>query len=351
MNPLARRLTTSVVVFALAAGVALAGNPGMAIAEGRQHIQNKEYNRAVKSLQDAIPDAAHLQEPQRTQAMAALYFYTALAFNSMNDPAKTRESLEQFFHFNPQLNTIDPAKFDATFVARFTEVKKAMERESSTNFEAAYPGYLTFAEETPRERPLKHWGEGPEMILLGVAEEKTQWKRLRDDAARRSFIDDFWQRRDRTQDTQENEFRTDFLRRVAFADHTFVTEKTRGSLTDRGRVFVLLGPPKVIRQNNLSQADGARVIGRPGPITAAQGSGSRASFAAMQLSEANLLNPLSDPVVKGKVERWVYNRDQLPKSFPDDYVVFKFITEEGYGDSVLQRDFLALKVLKDAGHM
>ena len=91
MTPLALRLTTSVAVLALAAGVAFAGNPAMAIAEGRQQIQNKDYNRAVKALQDAIPDAAQLQEPQRTQAMAALYFYTALAFNGMEDAAKTRE--------------------------------------------------------------------------------------------------------------------------------------------------------------------------------------------------------------------------------------------------------------------
>lgn len=354
MNPLALRLTTSVVVLVLAAGVAFAGNPAMAIAEGRQQIQNKEYSRAVKSLQDAIPDAAQLQEPQRTQAMAALYFYTAIAFNGMEDVAKTRESLEQFFHFNPKLNTIDPAKFDATFVTRFKEVRAAMERESSTNFEAAYPGYLTFSAEGPSERPLEQWGEGPDMVLLGTAEEKTRWRRLRDAADRRSFIDDFWQRRDRTPETEENEFRTGFLRRVAFADHTFVTEKTRGSLTDRGRVFVLLGPPKLIRQNNLTESDGARVIGRPGPVTAAQGLGLRASmasFAAMQASETNRLTPLTDPVVKGKVERWVYSRDQLPKTFPDDQVAFKFITEEGYGDSVLQRDFLALKVLKDAGHL
>jgi len=351
MNPLALRITTSVAVLALSAGVALAGNPAMSIAEGRQQIQNKDYVRAVKALQDAIPDAAQLQEPQRTQAMAALYFYTALAFNGMEDVAKTRESLEQFFHFNPNLNTIDPAKFDATFVTRFKEVRAAMERESSTNFEAAYPGYFTFSAEGPSERPLEQWGEGPDMVLLGTSEEKSHWRRLREAADRRSFIDDFWQRRDRTPETQENELRTGFIRRVAFADHTFVTEKTRGSLTDRGRVFVLLGPPKLIRQNNLSESDGARVIGRPGPVTAAQGSGSRASFAAMQLSEANRLNPVTDPVVKGKVERWVYSRDQLPKTFPDDQVAFKFITEEGYGDSVLQRDFLALKVMKDAGHM
>ncbi len=350
MSSIARKFITSMAVVMLAATVALAGDPAAAIGAGRQHIQNKEYDAAVKVLQDAVPDAAILAEPQRTLAMSALHFYTAVAFNGMNDEVKTRESLEQFFHFNPKLNTIDPSKFDASFVRRFNEVRAALQRESSTLFETAYPGYRTFSEETPRERPLEQWGEGPEMVLLGTAEEKKQWKKLHDDAERRLFIEEFWRRRDRTPDTEENEFRTGFLRRVAFADYTFVTEKTRGSLTDRGRVFALLGPPKIVREANLTERDGARVIGKGGPVTAA-GGGSRASFAAMQVSETNLLTPSLDPAIKGKVERWVYSRDQLPKTFPDDQVVFKFVTEEGYGDSVLQRDFLPLKALRDASQM
>ena len=347
-------MNTFAAVLLLATSI-VARDPGAAIAEGRQQIQNKDYVRAVKTLQDAIPDAAQLAEPKRAQAMGALYFYTAIAFNGMNDAAKTRESLEQFFHFTPNLNTIDPAKFDPNFVKQFNEVKQAMQRESSTNFDAAYPGYLTFAEEVPSERPLEQWGAGPELALLGTAEEKAQWKKLRDDVDRRSFIESFWSKRDRTPDSEENEFRRDFLRRVAFADQTFLTEKTRGSMTDRGSVFVLLGPPKLIRQGSLTEADGARVIGRSGPTAAPQGgTGVRvamASFAAMQASENNLTTPVLTPTVKGKMERWVYGREQLPKSFPDDQVVFKFVTEEGYGDGVLQRDFMALKAIKDAGHM
>ena len=84
-----------VVVLILAASPAWAGDPAAAIGAARQALNNKQFDQAVKLLQDVVPDAANLAEPQRTQALAALHFYTALAFHGMNDAAKTREELEQ----------------------------------------------------------------------------------------------------------------------------------------------------------------------------------------------------------------------------------------------------------------
>jgi hypothetical protein len=44
-------------------------------------------------------------------------------------------------------------------------------------------------------------------------------------------------------------------------------------------------------------------------------------------------------------------RDQLPHGVPDAEVAIKFITQEGYGDHVLQREFMVNKVLADASTM
>ena len=340
------------VALAFIAVSLLAADPGVALAAGRQHIANKQYEAAVRVLQDAVPNAAAMTEPNRSQAMAALHFYTALAFSGMKDDRNTRDALEHFFFLSPNMKKIDPSKFDAEFVRHFNEVSAAMTTERPAAFDAAYPAYKTFRDETPQERPLDQWGTGPEMTLLGTADEKAEWRRLRDEGERRQFIENFWKRRDRTPGDDANEVRTELLRRIAFADQTFVTESTRGALTDRGRVFVLLGPPSIVRNANLTERDGARVVGKRGPVTAAApGPGGRASWAAMEVSERALLTPSLDPTVKGKVERWIYGRDQLPKGFPDDQVSFKFLTEEGYGENVLQRDFMALKALKDAGQV
>ena len=340
----ARKLLVTLAVVLIAA-VAFAGDPGAALSTGRQHIANNQFEAAVKVLQDAVPDAAALAEPNRTKAMAALHFYTAIAFAGMkNADANAREALEHFFFLSPNMNKIDATKFDPNFVRLFNEVSAAMAKERPTAFDGAYPAYKTFRDEVPQERPIEKWGEGPELTLLGTAEEKAEWRRLRDDAAREKFIENFW--------TTRSDRKADFLRRVAFADQAFVTEKMRGSMTDRGRVFVLLGAPKIVRFGSLNQAEGGRVVGKRGPITASEpGPGGRASWAAMEMNERAMLTPNLDPAVKGKVERWIYSRDQLPKEFPDDQVVFKFVTEEGYGENVLQRDFLALKALKDAGQV
>ena len=336
------------VVMLVSVATLSASDPGAAISVGRQAINNRQYDLAIRTFSEAVPDAAMLPEPQRSQALAALDFYTAVAFSGKGDDAKTREQLEHFFELSPKTNTIDTTKYDAAFVRRFKEVRSAFDKSSNGNFDLAYPGYRTFSAAEPSQRPLDQWGDGPELTFLGTSEEKQQWKTLRDDASRRSFIEQFWFRRDRTPDAAENEFQRDFMRRVAFADRTFVTEKTRGSMTDRGRVFVLLGPPKIVRQSNLTAADGARSNDRS--IAAISSDTGRVAQArATEAREKNSMIPNLTPIAKGKVERWVYGKDQLPKGFPDDQVVFKFITEEGYGENVLQRDHLVLKAIHDAG--
>jgi GWxTD domain-containing protein len=59
---------------------------------------------------------------------------------------------------------------------------------------------------------------------------------------RGEFIRDFWARRDPDPSTPENEFRQTFYTRLAIADKAFKVGKP-GWKTDRGRIYILLGPP------------------------------------------------------------------------------------------------------------
>ncbi len=66
---------------------------------------------------------------------------------------------------------------------------------------------------------------------------------------RPEFITDFWKRRDPTPETEINEFRNQYYSRVAMADKAF-RAGIPGWMTDRGRIFILLGPPTdVIRKS------------------------------------------------------------------------------------------------------
>jgi GWxTD domain-containing protein len=63
------------------------------------------------------------------------------------------------------------------------------------------------------------------------------------DTARDEFIAQFWKRRDPFPDTERNEFKIEYEDRVAKAETMFRGEGRPGWLTDRGRIFILFGPP------------------------------------------------------------------------------------------------------------
>jgi GWxTD domain-containing protein len=93
------------------------------------------------------------------------------------------------------------------------------------------------------DAPTIGWREGPVRYLLSK-EEDTAYRHLgtRDDRA--AFIQRFWASRDPDTSTPDNEFRDLFYRRVAFAVRAFTTESTKpGWKTDRGKIYILLGPP------------------------------------------------------------------------------------------------------------
>ncbi len=76
-------------------------------------------------------------------------------------------------------------------------------------------------------------------------EELSAFKKLATNAERDQFIESFWQRRDPTPDTEENEFKEEHYRRIAYADERFAAG-IRGSRTDRGRIYIMYGKPDSI---------------------------------------------------------------------------------------------------------
>jgi len=76
-------------------------------------------------------------------------------------------------------------------------------------------------------------------------EELTAFKALSNDEERDAFIENFWQRRDPTPDTEENEFKEEHYRRIAYANEHFAAGRA-GWRTDRGRIYIVFGPPDEI---------------------------------------------------------------------------------------------------------
>src|ERR1700687_2210051 len=72
-------------------------------------------------------------------------------------------------------------------------------------------------------------------------EEKSAFMQLSNDEERDQFIEAFWQRRDPTSDTEENEFKEEHYRRIAYANEHYAAG-IPGWKSDRGRTYIVFGP-------------------------------------------------------------------------------------------------------------
>jgi GWxTD domain-containing protein len=75
--------------------------------------------------------------------------------------------------------------------------------------------------------------------------EKSTYEKLKDKADRLEFQKIFWARRDPSPGTPENEFQQQYLKDRAYADENYGYANVRGSTTDCGRTYILLGRPDI----------------------------------------------------------------------------------------------------------
>ena len=124
--------------------------------------------------------------------------------------------------------------------------------------------------------------------LIMTNEEIQIYKHLPDIQAKDDFISEFWKKRDPYPETPENENKTEFERRIAYANRWFKENRPpgRGWDSPRGRILIQLGEP-----DNRMLSDMTR-----------------------------------DPVIKG-YERWIYYYYQMELIFVDS---------EGFGEYKLR---------------
>ncbi len=96
--------------------------------------------------------------------------------------------------------------------------------------------------------PYKKWLE-EEVPYIITGEERSAFLRLQTNEEREQFIEGFWQRRDPTPDTVENEFKEEHYRRIAYANERF-SSGIPGWRTDRGRMYIMWGPPDNIESHS-----------------------------------------------------------------------------------------------------
>jgi GWxTD domain-containing protein len=80
-----------------------------------------------------------------------------------------------------------------------------------------------------------------DVVWIITDQERAAFMQLSNDEERDNFIEAFWQRRDPTPDTEENEYKEEHYRRIAYANEHFAAG-IPGWKTDRGRIYIMYGP-------------------------------------------------------------------------------------------------------------
>lgn len=103
----------------------------------------------------------------------------------------------------------------------------------------------------PLDPTYRSWARGPVRWLL-LPEEQKRFRRLRGNGEAAQFIASFWRRRDPDPTEPGNPYYDRFQERVTAADRLYTEGRLPGSLTERGRALILLGPPTVVRLSQQS---------------------------------------------------------------------------------------------------
>ncbi|HTR01741.1 MAG TPA: GWxTD domain-containing protein [Thermoanaerobaculia bacterium] len=332
--------------------------------KAKAQVRGEDYKGALATL-DALDAEAGKpgNEHARQQLQAPEAFYRGVCEASLDQTAAAVASFQAFLELQPTAS-IDPSMYSKKAVAAFAAAQKAAPSAAPPPGEKAtlFTAYQEFKPPPNISEPASAtWAEGPVQWIM-TAEEKKAWAGLTGDGERVEFVDKFWESRNPTPGSADNAYRTGFERRVAFADARFVQdEKKRGSLTDRGMVFVVLGPPtyggrrpikngedssealgmSTLQTNSVAMAQaGAQVSSATGRISSAQAAtiAGRMTGPGTQAAESN----------NNYQEVWHYRKEVLPKNVSYLQVDVVFVTRHGYGSNVLQRDPTVLTTLDAA---
>ncbi len=119
---------------------------------------------------------------------------------------------------------------------------------SSSSSETTVSKPLTKKQIARKQKELEKELQGPwkkwmneDVVYIITDEEKRAFKQLKTDEERQQFVEQFWLRRDPTPDTEENEYKEEHYRRIAYANDHYASG-IPGWKTDRGRIYIAYGP-------------------------------------------------------------------------------------------------------------
>jgi GWxTD domain-containing protein len=318
--------------------------------KAKAQVRGEAWAEALRTLEALEAEAGKPgNEGARQQLTAPMTFYRGVCEANLGQADRARADFETFLNLQPGAS-MDPSMYSKKAIAAFESARKSLAPPSDDDGRLSF--FIRFQEfkQPPNsgEQVNENWGNGPVKWIM-TAEEKARWSQLTSGGEWQEFVDRFWESRNPQPGNPDNPYRTGFERRVAFADANFVqAEGVRGSMTDRGMVFVLLGPPTYVGRKPIragedaNEAEGESEMGSRAATNAlkvARGDGKLTGHAA-----ATAADRFASPAARAADssnnwrEIWHYRRELLPKDVRYQQVNVVFITKAGYGVNVIQRE-------------
>ncbi len=352
-----RALAASIFSLLLAVSASAATLPELFI-KAKEQFKLGNYKEALTTVELLDAESAKPgQEQERQKILPGLLFYKGASLAALGRAEEAEAVFESFLSYQPNAK-LDPALYPPKVIAALEAARKTAEPRPSS--QPAQTGVIATAyrafrppESKPAEELGEDWSQGPARYILS-ASEREDFQRLSDPLARSEFIAVFWKAHDPKPETPGNEYRDEFEKRVAFADMRFNQDETRGSLTDRGMVLILLGPPTYNGRKPLTVSDDAGSAESSGQSRYGRAEQSMAAHGTAGNSKTARISEVSgDGATVGRsasnwIETWHYLRAELPKNVPYQELAPQFVTKEGYGKNVLQREPNVLSALDRA---
>ncbi len=350
-----RRIRLASLLFFVNA-LAFAATPPELFRRAKDQFRLHAYGDCLVTLQALETESQKAEnEVYRAAVLPGLAFYRGACLAGLDRSHEAQAQFEIFLAFRPD-TVLDPAVYPKKVIQVLEQTRKNLgrSREVAEEGGSMAASYRAFVPPPSNRAPesLEDWAEGPVRFLM-TPEQRRDYSRMSDPVSRSEFVTAFWKSHDPRPETLGNEFRELFEKRVAFADAYFTQDEVRGSLTDRGMVFILLGPPTYIGRNPIKTGDdsadpaGMSRFTRNDITTALKtagaGTNSNLVFDYMTGPGTKILDGAAN-----WREVWHYRRELLPKGLPYQQVDFEFITRKGYGKNVLQREDQAFNALEAA---
>ena len=353
-----KKISWTAVAFLLSASLGAQGLPEL-FGKLKAEIKAGSWADATKTIDSLDTEAAKPgNEGAQKQLAGPLAFYRGVCDANLGKTDEAVESFTAFLKIQPGA-TIDAAVYSKKAVAAFEKAQKQA-AERSPSLAEAYKEFPLPADMKDRYPSDQYWAEGAVRWIMSDSEKAT-WAALTDPNARVAFVEQFWTARASFPGADGRTYRQEFERRVAFADENLAVDpEQRGSLTDRGMVFVLMGPPtwagrKPLRTGEDTNDDaGMSTVGSQDANNAAKGlkaTGGRAVTSGKLATQSVKFGSPSRNAVEindNKMEVWHYRRELLPSGVPYQQVDFDFVTRKGYGIHVLQRETESVNTLAAA---